>query len=100
MATPNRGKGMGMNDQVYRQNEEIVYRPENYEAILFNPENSDIIIINSTGCFIWSLCDGKNSHNDILTYMLREFDTTAEKAEADLDGFLSDMEKRQFLKKI
>jgi methyltransferase-like protein len=82
------------------QNKEVIFRQEEDEAIIFNPDNSDIIVINSTGCFIWQSCDGKNTTEEIVNKMLDELDVTAERANKDLDQFLSDLEKRNFLKKI
>jgi len=89
-----------MTDPVYKQNKEVIFRQEQEEAILFNPDNSDIVFINSTGCFIWDLCNGKNSQKDIIDTMLNEFDTTKDKAEEDLSKFLSDLESRKFVEKV
>lgn len=68
--------------------------------MLFNPENSDIWVINTTGCFIWSLCDGKNTEEDIVSKMLDEFNVDEEKAKKDLVEFISILEKRNFVEKI
>jgi len=84
---------------MYKQNKDVIFRQEEDEAILFNPDNSDIVVINSTGCFIWGLCNSKNSSEDIVNNMLKEFDTTKEKAEEDLIKFLSDLENRKFVEK-
>lgn len=86
-----------MKNKVYKQNKDIIYRQEGGEAILFNPENSDIIVLNSTGCFIWPLCNGKNTKKDIAIKMTEEFDVTKEKASKDLEKFLSELEKRSFI---
>ena len=88
-----------MTNPVYKQNKEVIFRHEEDEAILFNPDNSDIVVINSTGCFIWDLCNGKNSRKDIINSMLKEFDTTTDKAKEDLSKFLSDLENRKFVEK-
>ena len=85
---------------VYAQNKDAVFREEYEEALLFNPDNSDIVVINSTGRFIWQLCDGKNTKEGIINKILDEFDITSEKAGKDLDQFFYYLEKRNFLKKI
>jgi len=85
---------------VYKQNKAVIFRPERDEAILFNPDTCDIIVINSMGCFIWGLCNGKNSQIAVLDRMLDEFDATAKMAEEDLSKFLSELEKREFLERI
>lgn len=85
---------------VYAQNKDAIFREEYDEALLFNPDNSDILVINSTGYFIWQLCDGKNTKETIINKILDEFDVTAEKTGRDLDQFLNYLEKRNFLRKI
>lgn len=89
-----------MSKDLYRQNKDVIFREEEDEAIIFNPDNSDIVVINSTGCFIWSKCDGKNTREDLINNIIEEFDTTAEVAKKDLEQFLSDLEKRNFVEKI
>ena len=86
--------------KVYRQNKDIVFRPEEDEAIMFNPDNSDIIVINSTGCFIWQMFNGKNTKEDIVANMTKEFDVGKEKASEDLEDFVSKLEKKDFIEKI
>jgi hypothetical protein len=85
---------------IYKQSKDVVFRQEREEAILFNPDNSDVIVINSTGCFIWDLCNGKNSLKDIVAQMVKHFNTTPEKAAEDLSAFLIDLEKREFIDQI
>lgn len=87
-----------MKDCVFKKNKEVIFRQEGDEAILFNPETSDIVVINSTGCFIWSLCDGKNTKKEIIAKMLDEFEVNTEKAEQDLDKFLTNLESTGFIK--
>lgn len=89
-----------MSKQAYKQNKEVVFRQEEDEAILFNPDNSDIVVINSTGCFIWSACNGKNTKENIIAKIAEEFDVDKERASKDLEGFISDLEKRNFLEKL
>ena len=84
----------------YKQNKDIIFRQEGDEAIIFNPDNSDVVVINSTGCFIWSMCNGKNTRDNIVSKMVEEFDVSEEKACKDLADFISDLEKRNFIEKI
>jgi len=85
---------------MYKQNKDVIFRQEEDEAILFNPDNSDIVVINSTGCLIWSMCDGRNAKEEILGKIIDEFNVTAEKAEQDLGQFFSDLENKNFLNKV
>ena len=89
-----------MANPVYKQNKEVIFRQEQDEAILFNPDNSDIVVINSTGCFIWPMCNGKNTKENIAAKIAEKFDVDKKKASKDLEGFISDLEKRNFLEKL
>ena len=89
-----------MEKDVYRQNKDVIFREEEDEAIIFHPDSSDIVVINSTGCFIWSKCNGKNTGKDIVNSILEEFSTTDEVANKDFEGFISDLEKKNFVEKI
>jgi len=89
-----------MSKLAYKQNKEVVFRQEGDEAILFNPDNSDIVVLNSTGCLVWSMCNGKNTKDDIVARMLEEFDVSEEKAGKDLAGFVSELEKKHFIEKL
>ena len=83
----------------YKQAKGLIFRQEEDEAIIFNPENSDILVVNSTGCFIWPMLNGKNTKGAIVSKVTKEFDVTKEKACKDLEAFLSDLENRNFIKK-
>lgn len=82
---------------IYKQNKNIIYRQEADEAIIFNPDTSDILVINSTGCLVWSMCDGKKSQEDIAKAIIEEFEVSDERAKEDVDKFLSILAKRQFI---
>ena len=84
----------------YKQNKDIIFRQEGDEAIMFNPGNSDVVVINSTGCFIWSMCNGRNTRDNIIAKMAEEFDVSEEKACKDLVNFISGLEKRNFIEKL
>lgn len=88
-----------MANVIYRQHKDIIYRQEGDEAILFNPDTSDIIVFNQTGCFIWSLCNGKRTQKDIARTMIDEYDVDTKTAEKDLLKFFSDLEKKSFIEK-
>lgn len=84
---------------VYMQNKNIIFRQEGDEAIIFNPDTAAILVINSTGCLIWSMCDGKNTRQDIIHAMLDEFEVSRSRAEEDADKFLGNLEKINFVEK-
>ncbi len=85
---------------MYRQNKDVIFRQEEDEAILFNPDTSDTIVINSTGCFIWSLLDGKRTKEDIVSEMVRAYDASVEKLKDDFTKYIADLEARNFIEKV
>jgi hypothetical protein len=85
----------------YKQNKDVIFREEEDEAILFNPRGQDspeIVVINSTGRFVWSLLNGKNTQENIAAKVAKEFDVSEKKAAKDLGFFLVDLEKKHFIK--
>lgn len=89
-----------MKKVIYRQNKEVIFREEGDEAIIFNPETSDIVVVNSTGCFVWSLLDGKRPKEEIIRTMVTEFDASHETIQKDLESFLVVLEKRNFIANV
>ena len=83
----------------YVQNKNIIFRQEEDEAIIFNSDNLDVMLINSVGCLIWSLCDGKNTKEIILKKIVDEFEVTSEETRKDLDRFLLELKNKNLIKK-
>lgn len=88
-----------MKNVAYIQNRDIITREEGEEAMIFNPENSDIMVLNLTGRFIWLLCQDRITKEEIITRVISEFKVTSERAKKDLDKFLEDLQKRNFIKR-
>jgi len=89
-----------MSKWAYRRKKNIIFRKEGGEAILFNPDTSGIVVINSTGCFIWPLINGKRGKHDVLEKIVKEFDVGLKAAEKDLDKFIADLEKQGFIERL
>jgi methyltransferase-like protein len=77
---------------------DIVLREEEEEAFLFDPNSSKIKVLNNTAVFIWKLCDGNHSREDILNQLSEKFNLPSkEQAEQDLDKFLETLQKDGFI---
>ncbi|TRZ95965.1 PqqD family protein [bacterium] len=77
---------------------DIVLREEGEEAFLFNPASNNIKVLNNTGAFIWKLCDGKHSRDDIVNALTEEFNVPSqEEAEKDLAKFLETLQNGGFI---
>ncbi len=82
----------------FKKNPDVVFRKEEKEALLFNSENTETCLINSTGIFIWSLCDNKISKGTILSKIEAKFKKPANGSiEKDLTQFLEKLIEKEFL---
>jgi len=52
-----------------------------------------VYTLNETGAFIWELIDGKNSVEDLIEAVIKEYDTDNETATADVLSFFETMSK-------
>lgn len=78
--------------------ERIVLREEGDEAFLFNPDTAAIKTLNETGVFIWKLCDGRHSKDDIVKKVIEDYDVKSEEnARKDAEEFLQTLKKSKFI---
>ena len=61
-----------MNKRCYR-NPVIVFRKEGKTGLLYDSLTGRIETLNETGVFIWGLCNGKNSADDIVGKVLKKY---------------------------
>jgi len=79
-------------------NKEIVYREEEGEALLFDPETGAIKALNSTGNFIWKLCDGTRDKEQIVVELVKTFpDVKRDALVADLEEFLKQVSENSLV---
>jgi len=63
----------------YICNPDVVLREEDEDGgLLFNPDTNQVKVINSTGLFIWKLCDGKHELSVIVAGLKNEFEDALE----------------------
>ncbi|PIP15276.1 hypothetical protein COS51_00430 [Candidatus Roizmanbacteria bacterium CG03_land_8_20_14_0_80_36_21] len=46
------------------------------------------IALNDTGTFIWKLCDGKTTINEIIAAVIKKYDVEKQNAEKDVLGLI------------
>jgi hypothetical protein len=85
-------------EQIYKRNENFVFRQIENETILVPIKDnvgdmSCIYNLNEVGAFIWQNIKCKNSVADIKHMILAEFEITESQAEADLDEFVKDLKE-------
>ena len=68
----------------YRRNPDVVLREEDPDgALLFNPDTNQIRVLNTTGLFVWKLCDGSQDLPGIVAAMQESYDKVPEDQVAD-----------------
>jgi len=81
----------------------IVYRTEESadsskrETLVFNPETGEIKLLNDTATFVWNLCDGKHSVEDIATRIIEEYDIDYNVCKSDLTDLLHKLEEMKLI---
>ena len=68
----------------YMRNPDVVLREEDPDgALLFNPDTNQIRVLNTTGLFVWKLCDGSQDLPGIVAAMQESYDKVPEDQVAD-----------------
>lgn len=92
-------QGGTMTDAQYVRNPDVGLREENDDGgLLFNPDTNQMQVVNTTGLFIWRLCDGSRTLDGIVTAMLNEYDGAPEdEMRADASAFIDMMVSAGFI---
>ena len=85
-----------MQDTIYKQNDNFVYRRIENEIILVPIKDNVgdmgyIYNLNPVAAFIWRRLDGETSVRDIQTRVTAEFDVSDGQAATDLDELINDL---------
>ncbi|MDI6840876.1 MAG: PqqD family protein [bacterium] len=81
-------------------NPDIVFREEGDEALLFDPEKGTVKILNEVGTFIWRLCDGTRTKDDIAKEVECKYEADMKTIKEDLNKFIEKLEASGFIKHI
>jgi hypothetical protein len=86
-------------DYYYIRNPDVVLREEDEDgALLFNPDTNQVKVINSTGLFIWKLCDGIHELSTIVDGLNTEYeDAPKEQVFQDAREYLDQMLQTGFV---
>ncbi|MFC1570505.1 PqqD family protein [Candidatus Omnitrophota bacterium] len=79
------------------KNPDIVARNDQKEALLFDPSSGNMLCINKTGTFIWELCDGTHTVEDIVEGITKKQEVDSKRAEEDCSAYLTELEKAGFI---
>ena len=89
---------MQRGDQVFRKNENFVFRQIDDETILVPIKNNvgdmgSIYNLNEVGAYVWEHLDGKKTLSDIKNRITGEFEISPKVAEEDLIEFVDQLEE-------
>lgn len=92
-----------MKDTVLRKNKDMVTRVIDDETILMpiyktSDEINCIYTLNKVGSRVWELIDGKRGLGAIKKQVLKEFDTTLQEVDKEMEKFLKDLEEIKAVK--
>ena len=85
-------------EKVLKKNPDVVTRTIDEETILMplyktSKEIDCIYTLNDVAARVWELIDGKRSLTKIKKMLLKEFDTTEEELDKELNKLLKDLEE-------
>jgi methyltransferase-like protein len=89
-----------MKEKKLMVNPDVVFREEENEALVFDPKTGKIVILNPTAKYIWQLCNGKNTQEEIIKCIIEKYDVTIEKAKEDIIKFINTMKEKGLIGEI
>jgi len=88
-----------MNIKLYPAKSEIVRWIERKEGvIILNPQTGLYHKLNRTATFIWQVCNGIRSIEEIIEEILRSYNISRDKAEKDVSSVINYFIKRGLIK--
>ena len=92
-------------DQVFRKNENFVFRQIDDETILVPIKDNlgdmgSIYNLNEVGAFIWEHLDGLKTINDIKNRIIEEFEISEQEAQQDLFEFVNQLKEIEAIHKV
>jgi hypothetical protein len=84
---------------LYTHNPDVTLREATEQGgLLFNPDTNQVQVLNSTGVFLWDLCDGTHTLEQLFQALDQEFDhIPAEQVEDDVMKFITGLKEEGFL---
>ena len=67
------------------------------ELVLMDTKTGDYLGINAVGTHIWNLLAGSKSVEELVADLISHFDVTKVQCQAEVEQFLSDLEKRKMV---
>lgn len=84
--------------EYYIRNENIEWQVLQDESVLLNVETGFYFRLNLLGTIVWEMCDGSNAKGEIVNYIANSFNISVERAEKDVNDFLTQMLANDLIK--
>jgi hypothetical protein len=93
---------MNVSKKIPKKNDKLAWRTIEDETVIMlltnQLEDGEIVnTLNKTATRIWELIDGKNSEEDLILKIIKEYDIEAKKAKAEVKKFLNILYKKQLI---
>ena len=76
---------------ILTRNPATAWRVIEGEAVILSLDTKIFRGLNAVGSRVWELIDGRNSMDEIIEAVTREFDVTRERAAADVGAFVQQL---------
>ena len=67
------------------------------ELVLMDTKTGDYLGINAVGTHIWNLLAGSKSVQELVADLISRFEVTEAQCQAEVENFLSDLERRKMV---
>lgn len=93
---------MSISKKTPKKSDKLAWRTIEDETVIMlltkQLEDGEIVnVLNKTATRIWELIDGKNSKEDLIQKIIKEYDVEPKKAESEVKKFLNSLYKKQLI---
>lgn len=75
----------------------VAYRIFGSDAVLISTDSNIVRLLNPTGSFVWYLCDGTRSVQELAAYLAHLYTLAETEAENVLLNFLNELHERKLI---
>lgn len=80
-----------------QRNAAVAYRIFGSDAVLISTNTNTVRMLNPTGSFVWHLCDGTRSVQELASYLTLLYHLAEAEVENALLDFLAELDERQLI---
>jgi hypothetical protein len=73
----------------FKQSQRVVCKPSENELVLLHTETGHYYTLNQTGRAIWEYCSAPKTLEEIVAYVQKIFEGSADTSEKDLQNYLA-----------